>query len=64
MDGFRVAQEAGLKIELNTVVLKGITEMEIFDVIDFAHGHGMDLTLIETMPLGDVGSTGPTSIYR
>lgn len=55
MDGLRAAREAGLKIKLNTVALKGITETEIFDLIDFAHGHGMDLTLIETMPLGDVG---------
>jgi len=55
MDGLRAAREAGLKIKLNTVALKGVTEMEIFDIIDFAHGHGMDLTLIETMPLGDVG---------
>ncbi|WP_026783584.1 GTP 3',8-cyclase MoaA [Pleomorphomonas koreensis] len=55
MDGLRAAREAGLKVKLNTVALKGITETEIFDLIDFAHGHGMDLTLIETMPLGDVG---------
>ena len=55
MDGLRAAREAGLRIKLNTVALKGITETEIFDLIDFAHGRGMDLTLIETMPLGDVG---------
>jgi cyclic pyranopterin phosphate synthase len=56
MDGLRAAQEAGLKVKLNTVALKGYIESEIFDLIDFAHGHGMDLTLIETMPLGDVGA--------
>jgi cyclic pyranopterin phosphate synthase len=55
MDGLRAAREAGLKVKLNAVALRGITETEIFDLIDFAHGHGMDLTLIETMPLGDVG---------
>jgi cyclic pyranopterin phosphate synthase len=55
MDGLRAAREAGLRIKLNTVALKGVTETEIFDLIEFAHGHGMDLTLIETMPLGDVG---------
>lgn len=55
MDGLRAAREAGLKIKLNTVALRGITETEIFDLIAFAHGQGMDLTLIETMPLGDVG---------
>ena len=56
MDGLRAAREAGLKVKLNAVALKGITETEIFDLIDFAHGRGMDLTLIETMPLGDVGA--------
>jgi len=56
MDGLRAAKEAGLRVKLNTVALKGITESEIHDLIAFAHGQGMDLTLIETMPLGDVGS--------
>ena len=56
MDGLRAAREAGLKVKLNAVALKGITETEVFDLIAFAHGHGMDLTLIETMPLGDIGA--------
>ena len=56
MDGLRAAREAGLKVKLNAVALKGITEIEVFDLIAFAHGHGMDLTLIETMPLGDIGA--------
>jgi cyclic pyranopterin phosphate synthase len=56
MEGLQAAREAGLRVKLNTVALKGITESEIHDLISFAHGHGMDLTLIETMPLGDVGA--------
>jgi cyclic pyranopterin phosphate synthase len=40
---------------LNAVALAGTTEHEVFDLIQFAHGQGMDLTFIETMPLGDVG---------
>ncbi|MGH6643860.1 MAG: GTP 3',8-cyclase MoaA, partial [Bradyrhizobium sp.] len=56
MDGLRAAQEAGLRVKLNAVALKGITESEIHDLIAFAHGQAMDLTLIETMPLGDVGA--------
>ena len=56
MDGLRAAREAGLRVKLNTVALKGITETEIHDLIAFAHGSDMDLTLIETMPLGDVGA--------
>lgn len=56
MEGLLAAQEAGLKVKLNAVALKGSTEEEIHDLITFAHGRGMDLTLIETMPLGDVGA--------
>jgi len=56
MDGLRAAEQAGLKVKLNTVALKGVTEHEIHDLIAFAHGRGMDLTLIETMPLGEIGA--------
>ncbi|MFG1265353.1 MULTISPECIES: GTP 3',8-cyclase MoaA [Xanthobacter] len=55
MEGIGAAQEAGLKVKLNAVALAGSTEHEVFDLIAFAHGRGMDLTFIETMPLGDVG---------
>ncbi|MBS1182174.1 MAG: molybdenum cofactor biosynthesis protein [Proteobacteria bacterium] len=50
--GISAAQAAGLKIKLNAVAMRGVTEHEIDDLIAFAHGRGMDLTLIETMPLG------------
>ncbi|MGJ8527173.1 GTP 3',8-cyclase MoaA [Maritalea sp.] len=49
------ALAAGLRIKINTVAVKGKIEEEIDDLIKFTHGRGMDLTLIETMPLGDVG---------
>jgi GTP 3',8-cyclase len=52
--GLDAAQSAGLKIKLNAVALKGVNEHEIEDLIRFAHGRGADLTLIETMPLGDI----------
>lgn len=54
MEGIRAAQKAGLAIKLNAVALKGVNEAEIPEMIRFAHGEGMDLTLIETMPLGDI----------
>jgi cyclic pyranopterin phosphate synthase len=54
MGGIRAAQAAGLSIKLNAVALKGVNEYEIPEMIRFAHGEGMDLTLIETMPLGDI----------
>ena len=43
-----------MSIKLNAVALKGVNEDEIPEMIRFAHGEGMDLTLIETMPLGDI----------
>ena len=55
LEGIRAAREAGLRVKLNAVALKGSTDQEIDDLIAFAHGGGMDLTLIETMPLGDIG---------
>ena len=36
------------------MALKGVNEDEIDDLIRFAHGRGFDLTLIETMPMGDI----------
>jgi len=54
LDGLAAAEKAGLAIKINAVALKGINEHEIEDLIAFAHGRGADLTLIETMPLGDI----------
>ena len=54
LSGLDAAEKAGLKIKINAVALKGVNEHEIDDLIRFAHGRGADLTLIETMPLGDI----------
>lgn len=54
MSGIKAARAAGLAVKINTVALRGINEAEIPELIAWAHGEGMDLTLIETMPLGDV----------
>src|SRR6516162_402825 len=54
MAGIDAADAAGLKIKLNAAALKGINEDEFDALIRFAHGRGFDLTLIETMPMGDI----------
>jgi cyclic pyranopterin phosphate synthase len=54
LDGIRAAEAAGLKVKINTVALKGQNEDEIPGMIEWAHGQGHDLTLIETMPMGDI----------
>jgi GTP 3',8-cyclase len=54
MRGIAAAQRAGLAIKINAVALKGVNEGEIDSLVRFAHDRGADLTLIETMPLGDI----------
>ena len=54
MAGIEAAEQAGLKVKLNAVALKGVNEDEFDDLIRFAHGRGFDLTLIETMPMGEI----------
>ncbi|MFK0207788.1 GTP 3',8-cyclase MoaA [Agrobacterium sp. NPDC090283] len=54
MEGLDAAQAAGIKIKLNAVALKDFNDAEIPDLMRFAHGRGMDLTVIETMPMGEI----------
>ena len=54
LDGIAAAQEAGLKVKINTVALKRDNATELPRIIQWAHEGGMDITLIETMPLGVV----------
>ena len=56
MDGIDAADRAGLKIKINTVALRDVNEAELEDILRWAHGRGFDLTLIETMPMGEVGA--------
>ncbi|MBL9096450.1 MAG: GTP 3',8-cyclase MoaA [Alphaproteobacteria bacterium] len=53
-DGIDAALDAGLKVKINAVALRGTNEDEIEDLMLWAHGRGMDFTLIETMPMGEV----------
>ena len=69
MAGIDAAQAAGLKVKINAVALKGVNEDEIAALLEWAHGRGMDLTIIEVMPLGDVDKSRlvqylPLSIVR
>jgi len=54
MEGIDAAQAAGLKIKINAVALKDFNDREIPELMRWAHGRGMDLTLIETMPMGEI----------
>lgn len=52
--GIDAAERAGLKVKINTVALKRDNAHEIPELIKWAHGRGFDITLIETMPLGEI----------
>ena len=52
--GIDAAQAAGIKVKLNAVALKDFNDREIPELMRFAHGRGMDLTVIETMPMGEI----------
>ncbi|MFE3837689.1 GTP 3',8-cyclase MoaA [Pseudogemmobacter sonorensis] len=55
LDGIRAAQEAGLRIKINTVALKGFNEDELFALTEWCAREGHDLTFIEVMPMGEMG---------
>lgn len=54
--GIEAALAVGLKVKINAVALKNMNEDEIPSLMEWAHGKGMDLTLIEVMPMGDIGA--------
>jgi GTP 3',8-cyclase len=55
LDGIDAAAEAGIRIKINMVAMRGINDDEIEPMMAWAHGRGFGLTLIEGMPLGEVG---------
>ena len=56
LTGLEAAKRAGLEIKINAVAVRGGNEDEFDDMIAWCGREGFDLTLIETMPMGDIGS--------
>jgi cyclic pyranopterin phosphate synthase len=56
LDGIAAATAAGLRVKINTVALKGFNENELFSLADWCAVNGHDLTFIEVMPMGEMGS--------
>ncbi len=54
LSGIAAASAAGLKIKINMVALRGLNEDHILPMLRWCNDHGHDLTLIETMPLGEI----------
>jgi len=56
LDGLMASKAAGFKpIKINMVMIGGINDGEVEDMVDFCLEHGFTLRFIETMPMGDTG---------
>lgn len=53
--GIDAAVGAGLRVKINVVALRGVNEDEIPDMMRWCAGRGFEMTLIEVMPMGDIG---------
>ncbi len=63
MAGIDAAQKAGLRVKINAVALKQFNEDEIFRMTEWAAERDMDLTWIEVMPMGDMGTENRLDQY-
>lgn len=63
MLGLEVAKKAGLKLKINMVALKGVNDTEFADMLRWCGDEGFDLTIIEVMPMGDIGSESRLDQY-
>ena len=61
--GIEAAANSGLKIKLNTVALRGTNDNELPNMVKWAGEQGFDITVIEVMPMGDIGAENRVSQY-
>ncbi|MCA0045248.1 GTP 3',8-cyclase MoaA [Celeribacter litoreus] len=61
--GIETARNAGLRVKINTVALKGFNEDELFTLTDWCAREDMDQTFIEVMPMGDLGNEDRVGQY-
>jgi cyclic pyranopterin phosphate synthase len=54
--GIDAAKRAGLEIKINAVALKGVNDDEFDRLVAWCGERGYDLTLIEVMPMGEIGT--------
>jgi cyclic pyranopterin phosphate synthase len=69
LDGIAAARRAGIAVKINAVALKDFNETELPEIMAWAHGQGMDMTVIETMPMGEIEEDRtdrylPLSVFR
>ncbi len=63
IDGIDAAAEAGIRVKINAVALKGVNDDEIHDLVAWCGARGHDLTFIEVMPMGDLGNENRLDQY-
>jgi cyclic pyranopterin phosphate synthase len=63
LNGMQAAKRAGLVIKLNAVALRGVNEFELGDMVAWAGDQGFDMTIIEVMPMGDIGNENRVDQY-
>ncbi len=63
LDGIAAAKAAGLAVKINTVALKGVNDEEFDELIAWCGHEGHDLTLIEVMPMGEIGEAARLDQY-
>ena len=54
-EGIAAAGAAGMRIKINMVAMKGLNAGHFLPMLEWCASEGHDLTLIETMPLGETG---------
>jgi len=55
LDGVEAAKAAGLKVKINAVALRGVNDDELSEMVGWCGKNGHDMTIIEVMPMGDIG---------
>jgi cyclic pyranopterin phosphate synthase len=63
IDGIDAAAEAGIRVKINTVALRGVNDDEIHELVAWCGARGHDLTFIEVMPMGDLGNENRLDQY-
>ncbi len=61
--GLRAAQSAGLDVKINAVALQGGNDAELGDMLAWCGDEGFDMTIIEVMPMGDIGTENRLAQY-
>ena len=63
LTGIQVAQNVGMKIKINAVIMSNINTNEIINMLDFAKNNNIEIRFIETMPIGLAGIKATNNIF-